>query len=955
MASSHDMQPVKWSEGSGSHLSKVKTLAGPWLRFKKLFAKPHVTPEKRKAFDKLSKEDQDNLKKIAGWVTGARYKDGKRKNENLLLRNLMSIDIDYTTTALVDQIEMGVNGMSGYLGLWHSSRRHTPDEPRIRGFFVMDRDVEPDEYLALVRYAGYKIDKEMKTVDPVSYRSAQMMFKPTCSVDDAKNYFFVPQDTARCQPIPVDAWLAEITREFGDWQDLSCLPRNPDEDDHRKRAQKAEDPLEKQGPVGDFCRAYPDIEVAMEKFIPDKYVPGDEMSGNPRYTYAGATSSNGAIIYEGKFLYSFHGTDPVCDTLVNAFDLIRTHLYGDEDTKDAYDSMAKRPSYKAMMELVNDDPLYREQRSHRKFESIYAFDDIAEDDYDDHDEADRHDDDGKDRGSESGTADEGSGDDRDSDDDDRPDDDEADDGERGSSGSWEAHFEAVTPEPRPAARKMRRDFMKPPKDWLATMIEVTKDGEIKPTLHNMKLIVQFDKRFWGKVGFNEFTQRPVLLGTIDPRIPGCVPLVCKDTENGDPWQDHMNYIFEIVLEAPRGSAMPGYGVKVGDADVRKAIKAAAHVNRFHPICEWLDGLVWDGVERAERLFIDYLGEADTDYTRQAAKLFLIACCYRVFTPGFKWDNMIIIRGAQGTRKSTFCNVLASEAWFGELHAEIADHGRIAEQMGGAWIMEIPELVSFNKGEATKLKSFLRRKKDDWRMAYMENVSLLPRQMALMGTTNQQRVLKDDTGNRTFWMFEVKVPKIDTDKLERERAQIFAEAMHWHREMRAETPKGNLPLEFTTTSAIVEATMRQGASRLESIAERLLAEAIEWLDAPVEIEVLLRQACPRHPLIEGFNDGSADGTQLVRRTCFREKDLRLAMTGRDGFSTNIANDNVFQTMLDALVEFGWAKVGRHTRYGKQRGGGGVTGIFFDRVAASGEDIYNGYEIVPDDDFDSESVI
>ena len=962
MASLNDILTVSWSEGSGNNLAKNTNKTGHWSTFYKQFKRPFVTPEKRKHYDKLSVEEKSKLKAIDGWYSGATFSGKWRNKKNLLDRDLITIDIDYPMDSLIELIEQGLLGVSQFTGLWHSSRSHTPKSPRVRGIFPMTRKVSTDEYTAIVRYFGFLIDPEMKSVDPVSYRPAQMMFKPTCSVDDVPHYFFMLQDE---KPVDPDVLLEEIEARFGDWRDLNLLPKHPDETDHRKRADKAEDPLEKLGPVGDFCRAFPDIEVAMERFLPEVYTLGDNgPDGNTRYTYTGGSAANGAVIYEHKFLYSWHGTDPVNDMLVNAFDLIRIHLFGDQDKKedDAYPKMSDRPSYKAMIDMVKGLPEYQEQVKQRKFSATMAFAEVEEDEYTAEDESD----------GQEGSAE--SGDDADV----EPDADDADGGAggddagpRSASGkstrdskraSWESAFDGIDPDyeaafeeavgsgpgkqkdTSPKARK-KRAFPPPPKNWFVKRLESTENGELKSTLANIQNIIQWDARFWGKIGFNEFTQRPCLIGTIDPGFKGIPKLICKDPHNGDPWQDHFDGMIHYVLEAARGDESNGYGMKVAISDIQIAINSVARINSYHPIRDDLEGATWDGKPRGERLFIDYLGEPDTPYAREVAKMFLTAAVYRVMTPGQKWDNVIIIQGPQGCRKSTFVRELFSPAYFGELHADLSKPKEVAEQIGGIWGCELPELVSLNKTEVNALKSWTRSRKDDCRMAYMKHVSILPRQLVAVGTTNDMTPLKDPTGNRVFLMLKVHVDRINTDRLAAEREQILAEAMHWYREARKLEPTDDLTLDFTSAEALEEARTRQDGARVQSPAERLDADILDWLDQPVRL-IDLRRAMGLP--IDQFSETDDSDVMVVRNT-FREKDLREQFLKQDRFSWNFQADGILYQVLQKLP--GWQKQGgKHTRFGTRRTG--LRGIWFDREGAWGEDIKKGYSIVTYDDDDDD---
>jgi len=991
----HNLITVRWSEGSGKNLAKTKNMSAHWPKFYKQFEKPFVTPEKRKAFDKMSKEQQDDLKKINGWVSGAQFEGKWRNKRNLLPRNLVTIDIDYAPDHILELIELGLIGVNMYVGLWHSSRRHTPKSPRVRGFFPLSREVTTDEYTAIVRHLGKLIDEDMKTVDPVSYRPAQMMFRPTCSVDDAKHYFFHLQSDDSHEVIDADDMLAEIDRRYGDWRDHACLPRHPDEEKYRRRADKAEDPLEKQGPVGDLCRAYPDIEVGMEHFLEGVYTPGDT---DGRYTYAGATSSNGAVIYEGKFLYSHHGTDPVCDQLVNLWDLVRIHKFGDLDTKgDDYEHMRDRPSWKAMMDFVKRDPGYRDEQVARKFSAIHER-------FSEEVEADESDGDGSEDGGEGESEPETDGETPSSRRDNRgsgtrhdtrsrshertssangPRDRGDDDGESSSpdgdsdgdatDDGWKSAFEGIEPEegqpddydpfedlvgsgPRQKASSSKarkaRTFDKPSSRWLTRLIDYTDNGEIKPTVTNIQTILRNDKRFWGKIAFNELNQNIVLLDDIDPGIPGLPKLRCADRFNGDRWQDHMSGILHLVLEAQHSDDIAGFGMRVGISDVEMALAAVARGNNFNPVTEHLLSLEGshDGEARAPTLFVDYFGEPDSPYVREVAMLALIASIDRAFNPGHKWDNMMIIEGPQGCRKSTFVHNLSPDPkWFGELHARLDDFGRIAEQVAGYWIIEMPELAGFTKTDANHLKSFTRKRKDDWRMAYGRHVTELPRRFSLWGTTNQSKVLKDDTGNRTYLMLKVLVPKIDTNKLTANVNQIWAEAMVAWRAAREAEPMGDLTLELKSDEAKAEALARQQTARLESHVERLVREALDWAEQPLPLKTLMEEMGIADRMDEKFEEGP--GKRLVRRTCFREKDLRLHCFGLDKTTFNQQTDAAIQHVLEILPKNGWVKVGdrdhKKTRFGKQRDGG-ITGIWWERTDAPGGAVIRGYEFMEDDE-------
>ena len=134
-------------------------------------------------------------------------------------------------------------------------------------------------------------------------------------------------------------------------QERTELPLQQHEAVRRSITQQA-NPLEKSGIVGAFCRAYT-IEEAIETFLSDVYEPS---SMNGRYDYIPADSAAGVVVYDGKFAYSHHATDPVCGKLLNAFDLVRLHKFRELDENVGLDTPpGKLPSFKAMSDLALGD------------------------------------------------------------------------------------------------------------------------------------------------------------------------------------------------------------------------------------------------------------------------------------------------------------------------------------------------------------------------------------------------------------------------------------------------------------------------------------------------------------------------------------------------------------------------------------------------------------------------
>lgn len=381
-------------------------------------------------------------------------------------------------------------------------------------------------------------------------------------------------------------------------------------------------------------------------------------------------------------------------------------------------------------------------------------------------------------------------------------------------------------------------------EW-ESRLDLNDKGVIISNLHNIRLIVTNDPRTWGVFALNQFTKEQVLkkdAGRLVPRKAGpkgTVQLVdgtlwqLTDERNGNMLEDAHEYSLRAMLEAPRRQG--GYGLKASDRDVRAAVALAARRYAFHPVREYLDSLVWDGVNRVERLFVDYLGAEDNAYHREIATKTLLGAVTRVFEPGHKFDFVPILEGVQGKRKSTFIETLGKH-WSCELEGDFHDRKAMVEKMQGAWIMELPELQGFVRAEITTLKGFVSARKDKARLAWERRAAEFPRQCIFFGSTNNPEYLRDETGNRRFWPIYCGIDgEIDIKRLGENMDQIWAEARAMYTEARRRQPKGFLPLYIESDEAQVIAKGLQESRKIET-AEDGLAGLIEaLLDEPIAAE------------------------------------------------------------------------------------------------------------------------
>ncbi len=477
----------------------------------------------------MKKPQQDDLKDVGGFVAGT-LSGPRRKAGAVTGRDILTLDLDSIPAGGTQEVLRRVDGLGcGYCV--YSTRKHRPEAPRLRVLLPLDRTATADEYEPLARRMAQYIGLEW--MDPSTFEASRLMYWPSCCAGSP--YVYTWQDKPL---LSADGLLAQ----YQDWRDCAQWPQVPGAVSIPKLAAKQGDPEGKKGVVGAFCRVY-DVYRAMEELLPGVYQPVDGMPD--RYTYLGGSTTGGAVVYDsGKFLYSHHATDPCSGRLVNAFDLVRLHRFGELDDGAQPGSPANRlPSYAAMCELAVQDTGVAALMSQERYqEAVRDF----------------------------------------------------------------APLQGQGPV-EPAGEE-------DPSGWMAKL-EVKSTGEIAKTADNILLILENDPILRGRIATDTFASRGLARGPFpwDPR------------EAEWAWSDNDDSGLRWYLEK-------AYRI-TGKEKTMDALSICGNHHAFDPVREYLTRLTWDGVPRLDTLFVDYLGAADTPYTRAAARKSLTAAVARAMTPG----------------------------------------------------------------------------------------------------------------------------------------------------------------------------------------------------------------------------------------------------------------------------------------------------------------------------------
>ena len=324
---------------SVGHNRRAKTWKNIELTWPELLARLQdckYTSETVKEYAAMTRDEQADIKDIGGFVGGA-IAGGRRKKGAVTSRGLITLDLDKAPVDFWDGLVLDWD----FKMCIYSTHKHTPESPRLRLIIPLDREILPDQYEAIARKLA---DRYMEYFDPTTFQVERLMYWPSMPKDG--KFLFEVQD---------DASVLEADRALGwykDWRDCSQWPVHSGEARQLREGLKAQaDPLEKAGIIGAFCRTY-GIDEVMAVYLGDTY----EICGLNRYTYTGGSTAGGLVVYDNKFAYSWHGTDPASGHLCNAFDLVRLHKFGALDERCKEDTaMNARPSFIAMAELARKD------------------------------------------------------------------------------------------------------------------------------------------------------------------------------------------------------------------------------------------------------------------------------------------------------------------------------------------------------------------------------------------------------------------------------------------------------------------------------------------------------------------------------------------------------------------------------------------------------------------------
>lgn len=228
--------------------------------------------------------------------------------------------------------------------------------------------------------------------------------------------------------------------------------------------------------------------------------------------------------------------------------------------------------------------------------------------------------------------------------------------------------------------------------------------------------------------------------------------------------------------------------KLGMQDMLKApvydgVVLAAQIHKVNPVQNFINALpVWDGRPRIRNFFRDCYGATKSEYNESCSLNFWKSLAARALWPGCQVDNMVVLEGDQGIKKSSSLRLLVGMDWYASAQHDIGSK-EFKETIQGKLLVEFSELATARKADVETIKQTITDRVDRFRVPWDRFPQDHPRQCIFVGSVNPgaDGYLKDETGNRRFW--PVKVYQIDLALIAQNKLQLWAEAVHRVRDLK----------------------------------------------------------------------------------------------------------------------------------------------------------------------------
>lgn len=682
------------------------------------------TKETMLEYKEGDKDFQLKVKDVGGFIAGT-TENNRRENKSILTRSMITLDLDYCPSNIFTLLENKVKQSEiDFTFFIYTTHSHTKEKPRLRFIVPLLESISPEKYEPIGRVIANKIGFEY--FDATTFSPARIMYFPSVSIDGdyiCEDFNTIKENKVLDPNNFLDQYLDFLN--IAEWQKPHYIAGLKTD-----KIISGDLPSSKKTPyriVNAFNTEYT-ITEAITTFLGDIY----KQERNNRFTYINGASKSGLVILNNEYAFSHHGTDPAQGKLLNAFDIVKIHKFGNTDLDNSpqyeLENYKKSNAFAEMKEFISRN-LPNVMKHMPEFQEM----------------------------------------------------------ERNKE-----EFETGVPEIEKGS--IEED------NWKMTLDYVGKGQNRRPASNarNIKIIFKNDDYFKDLFYFDSLREA-ICFDRTPAWNTGKNKGDLVNDEDDSEIRIYLNHVYSIT-----GKEL------IYDSVVHEASK-----KRRHPIRTFLANLPeWDSIPRIETIICELFDIKPNTFYREASKSWWCGMIQRIMRPGSKYDMMLVISGEQGIGKSQFGKSIATLYWNGGMETidsqpnffgddELPfDKKDAYEQLNGIMIYELPEFEKYyKKSDTSTIKSFLSKTSDKYRKSYGRRVSEYRRQCVFIATTNDNKPLRDRTGNRRFLPFYANAskhysrlydPKIWNEEI---RNQCLAEALHYFNE-------GYNPMESFSKEAII---------------------------------------------------------------------------------------------------------------------------------------------------------
>ena len=211
------------------------------------------------------------------------------------------------------------------------------------------------------------------------------------------------------------------------------------------------------------------------------------------------------------------------------------------------------------------------------------------------------------------------------------------------------------------------------------------------------------------------------------------------------------------------------GFSLGLKTIQSFVNRIANNNLYNPVVDYLRNcyMDFDGEFKNIQMLCDALitrQDFNPKIKEMLIRKWLLNTANIPFNNGnTNIEGVLTLQGRQGIGKTRLIRKIIPMYVKTGLELDPSDKDKVYQCIK-YWVCELGELDATFKRDLSKLKAFITEQVDEFRRPYGLAPISYPRKTSFYATVNNEEFLKDETGNRRYWV--IPVEKIDFDLIEK---------------------------------------------------------------------------------------------------------------------------------------------------------------------------------------------